>query len=136
MVPPMKVRPSWLITIVVASIAVFVAAGNIPVTSANNYLCGSPWNHTAIQGIFSSCVAARTPSVILMVISAAVGLVALIMLGIAFSQGSGAQQESGQQSTRGGGAAPPAGWHVDPHDPRLLRWWDGERYTDAAKPRN
>lgn len=128
----MKVRPPWLITIVIASIVVFVAAGSIPVTTADNYLCGSPWNHTAVQGIFSSCVAARTPSVLLMVIATAVGLVALIMLGIGLSQSGGAQKESGQQ----GRAAPPAGWHLDPQDPASLRWWDGKGYTDAVKPRN
>lgn len=24
------------------------------------------------------------------------------------------------------------GWHRDPHDPRVLRWWDGSQWTDQT----
>lgn len=29
----------------------------------------------------------------------------------------------------------PQGWQYDPEDPHLLRWHDGERFTDERKPR-
>ncbi|TWH63209.1 uncharacterized protein DUF2510 [Rhodococcus rhodochrous J38] len=29
---------------------------------------------------------------------------------------------------------PPPGWHSDPRDPRLVRWWDGQQWTDATQP--
>jgi hypothetical protein len=28
----------------------------------------------------------------------------------------------------------PAGWYPDTGDPSLLRWWDGERWTDRTRP--
>jgi Protein of unknown function (DUF2510) len=34
-------------------------------------------------------------------------------------------------------AAPPspsAGWYVDPHDARQLRYWDGERWSSSTAP--
>ena len=37
------------------------------------------------------------------------------------------------------GAAPipaPAGWHIDPHDPTVLRWWDGVGWSEHVKPRD
>ena len=37
------------------------------------------------------------------------------------------------------GAAPipaPAGWHIDPHDPSVLRWWDGVGWSEHTKPRD
>jgi hypothetical protein len=30
---------------------------------------------------------------------------------------------------------PSAGWHVDPNDPSLLRWWDGVGWSEHFKPR-
>ncbi len=30
---------------------------------------------------------------------------------------------------------PPAGWHPDPADPNLDRWWDGRQWTDRTRPR-
>lgn len=29
---------------------------------------------------------------------------------------------------------PPAAWHPDPENPNQLRWWDGQRWTDATSP--
>lgn len=29
----------------------------------------------------------------------------------------------------------PAGWHIDPDDPTLLRYWDGEQWTEHRQPR-
>ncbi|MQA96959.1 MAG: DUF2510 domain-containing protein [Streptosporangiales bacterium] len=29
---------------------------------------------------------------------------------------------------------PPAGWYPDPYSPSLLRWWDGERWSDHTQP--
>jgi hypothetical protein len=29
--------------------------------------------------------------------------------------------------------APDTGWYADPHDPLLLRWWDGTGWTDATR---
>ena len=31
---------------------------------------------------------------------------------------------------------PPAGWHPDPDDPQLLRWWNGSRWTDHTSIAN
>lgn len=28
-----------------------------------------------------------------------------------------------------------AGWHVDPDDPHLMRWWDGDQWGHHRKPR-
>lgn len=30
---------------------------------------------------------------------------------------------------------PPAGWHPDPADSNLDRWWDGRQWTDRTRPR-
>lgn len=30
---------------------------------------------------------------------------------------------------------PNAGWHPDPADPNLDRWWDGRQWTDRTRPR-
>lgn len=30
----------------------------------------------------------------------------------------------------------PAGWHVDPEDPSLYRYWDGARWTEHRAPRS
>jgi hypothetical protein len=30
---------------------------------------------------------------------------------------------------------PGPGWHVDPLDPTLLRWWDGQSWTEAQRAR-
>lgn len=30
---------------------------------------------------------------------------------------------------------PPSGWHPDPADPNLDRWWDGRQWTDRTRPR-
>ncbi|WP_231385875.1 DUF2510 domain-containing protein [Rhodococcus aetherivorans] len=30
---------------------------------------------------------------------------------------------------------PNAGWHPDPADPNLDRWWDGRQWTDRSRPR-
>ncbi|WP_395704996.1 DUF2510 domain-containing protein [Rhodococcus ruber] len=32
-------------------------------------------------------------------------------------------------------STPPAGWHPDPHDPNLDRWWDGQQWTDRTRRR-
>jgi hypothetical protein len=48
---------------------------------------------------------------------------------------SGAIRNAGggyQRGTR----LPPAGWHPDPDDPQLLRWWDGSRWTDHTSIAN
>jgi Protein of unknown function (DUF2510) len=29
----------------------------------------------------------------------------------------------------------PAGWHVDPDDPHVMRWWDGHAWGTDLKPR-
>ncbi|MGC5168195.1 GmrSD restriction endonuclease domain-containing protein [Luteimicrobium sp. DT211] len=29
---------------------------------------------------------------------------------------------------------PPAGWYADPAEPGRVRWWDGSRWTDQARP--
>lgn len=29
---------------------------------------------------------------------------------------------------------PPPGWYLDPGIPGLLRWWDGQRYTEHTQP--
>jgi hypothetical protein len=29
----------------------------------------------------------------------------------------------------------PAGWHPDPHDAAMWRWWDGETWTEDRRPR-
>lgn len=29
----------------------------------------------------------------------------------------------------------PAGWYVDPYDPRFVRYWDGNQYTQHVQPR-
>ena len=38
-----------------------------------------------------------------------------------------------QSSAAGGGAVTP-GWYTDPHDPRQLRWWSGEGWTEHVSP--
>ncbi|NMD97707.1 DUF2510 domain-containing protein [Rhodococcus sp. BL-253-APC-6A1W] len=30
---------------------------------------------------------------------------------------------------------PPAGWHPDPFDPSVDRYWDGERWTEQTRPK-
>lgn len=30
---------------------------------------------------------------------------------------------------------PPPGWYVDQADPELMRWWDGQRWTEHQQPR-
>jgi hypothetical protein len=30
---------------------------------------------------------------------------------------------------------PPAGWMPDPHQPSMLRWWDGQRWTEHTQQR-
>lgn len=30
---------------------------------------------------------------------------------------------------------PPAGWHPDPYNPALDRWWDGQKWTDQTRTR-
>jgi len=30
---------------------------------------------------------------------------------------------------------PPAGWHQDPNDPTLLRWWNGAKWTEHSSPK-
>jgi hypothetical protein len=37
-------------------------------------------------------------------------------------------------SGTGGTAAP--GWYADPHDPRQLRWWSGEAWTEHVSPKS
>ncbi|KKF03292.1 hypothetical protein WN67_04190 [Mycolicibacterium obuense] len=32
-------------------------------------------------------------------------------------------------------ALPPAGWHVDPHNSRYWRWWDGTAWTSHIAAR-
>lgn len=29
----------------------------------------------------------------------------------------------------------PAGWHPDPQDPTLVRWWNGDQWTEHSVPR-
>ena len=29
----------------------------------------------------------------------------------------------------------PAGWHPDPHDPNIVRWWDGQQWTQHTQPK-
>ena len=36
-------------------------------------------------------------------------------------------------SATGGGSVTP-GWYTDPHDPRQLRWWSGEGWTEHVSP--
>lgn len=31
-------------------------------------------------------------------------------------------------------ATPQPNWYLDPHDPTLVRWWDGTRWTEATQP--
>jgi hypothetical protein len=47
------------------------------------------------------------------------------------------------KALRGGGTGyrrgvrlPPPGWHPDPDDPQLLRWWDGKEWTDHTSIAN
>lgn len=30
--------------------------------------------------------------------------------------------------------SPEPQWYLDPHDPAVVRWWDGARWTEATQP--
>ena len=32
-------------------------------------------------------------------------------------------------------AGPPAGWYADKQQPDLMRWWDGQQWTDVTQPK-
>jgi hypothetical protein len=40
-----------------------------------------------------------------------------------------------QTSSGSGGSAAP-GWYTDPHDPRQLRWWSGDGWTEHVSPQS
>jgi Protein of unknown function (DUF2510) len=39
-----------------------------------------------------------------------------------------------QTTASGSGGSAAAGWYTDPHDPRQLRWWSGETWTEHTSP--
>ncbi|HEY2643649.1 MAG TPA: DUF2510 domain-containing protein [Galbitalea sp.] len=39
-----------------------------------------------------------------------------------------------QTSASGAGGSAAAGWYTDPHDPRQLRWWSGDAWTEHTSP--
>lgn len=41
----------------------------------------------------------------------------------------------GQTSQNGSRMNPPAGWHPDPHDTNIVRWWDGQQWTQHTQPK-
>lgn len=58
------------------------------------------------------------------------GAVAATVVGIVWLAG------SSTRAARAPAVAPPmhpAGWHPDPTDPRVLRWWDGARWTHHTR---
>ena len=44
------------------------------------------------------------------------------------------QATQGATSSPASAAAPP-GWMLDPEDDTMLRWWDGQQFTDLRRPR-
>jgi hypothetical protein len=151
----MKLKPGPLVWVASVCIVIFIGAGTTPVSSAPTALsgpldCGSPWNDLGKQ--YYPCAGSHVGAIVVMSFAAAVGitclaLFAMIVLPDALRPDvpSGGQTRlppsPGPQQPVKPSAGPqriqaPAGWYIDPKDSTLLRWWTGEKFSDAAKPRD
>jgi len=151
----MKLKPRPLGWIAAICTAIFIIAGMTPVTvHTTGFLtydsnCGSPWGD--LSKMYYSCTGSHVGAIVIMSIAAAVGITCLILFAVvvlpkALRPDDPSDAQAGITTAPGvrQPTEPPAGpqrlqaqagWYIDPHDSSQLRWWTGDLFSDAIKPR-